>query len=508
MNSVRQIKLGIVLSYITIAINVLAGLIYTPWMIVVIGKNNYGLYVLATSLISMFLLDFGMSAAVTRFISKYNAEGDQQSVNNVVGVVFRLFLIVNAFVLLILVIIFPFLDLIYVKLTPDELSRFKVVYIIAATYSIVSFSFSALNGILISYEKFIELKTCDLLNRLMTVLLIVLALLSDYGLYAVVAVNAITGLITIGLKLIIIKRKTTIKVNFKYKNKTLLKDIFNYSTWSTAISISQRLIFNVTPSILGAMSNSASIAIFGISSILEGFVFTFASAINSMFLPKVSRMVAKENSTENILQLMIKIGRIQLAIIGLIVIGFVSVGKEFIFLWMGEDYLMVYYCTLALILPSLISLPQEIANITIIAVNKVKLQAYVFMGMGAINIVISLIMSYFWGAFGSSCAIGISYFICSIAMNFVYYQALNIDVFRFFEECHLKLSVPLLVALIIATGIQLFFPVAGWYGFIIKVILIVTSYTIIMWGISFNEFERSLLIGAIRIAVKKTSSRQ
>ena len=30
-----------------------------------IGKDNFGLYTLATSLISMFLLDFGLSAAVS-----------------------------------------------------------------------------------------------------------------------------------------------------------------------------------------------------------------------------------------------------------------------------------------------------------------------------------------------------------------------------------------------------------------------------------------------------------
>lgn len=58
-----QIKVGGILSYVSIFINILAGLIYTPWMIQEIGPSQYGLFTLANSLISLFLIDFGLSSA-------------------------------------------------------------------------------------------------------------------------------------------------------------------------------------------------------------------------------------------------------------------------------------------------------------------------------------------------------------------------------------------------------------------------------------------------------------
>ena len=85
INSKRQIKLGALISYAAIAFNMIAGLIYTPWMIGQIGKSNYGLYTLATSLITMFTIDFGLSAAVSRFLSKYNAEKNYELANNFLG---------------------------------------------------------------------------------------------------------------------------------------------------------------------------------------------------------------------------------------------------------------------------------------------------------------------------------------------------------------------------------------------------------------------------------------
>ena len=87
----KQIKIGAIMSYITIAVNIVAGLLYTPWMLEQIGESVYGIYTLATSLISLFVMDFGMSAAVTRFLSRYNADDDKDSINNFLGLVYKLY---------------------------------------------------------------------------------------------------------------------------------------------------------------------------------------------------------------------------------------------------------------------------------------------------------------------------------------------------------------------------------------------------------------------------------
>lgn len=501
-DSTHKIKLGAFISYITISFNILTGLIYTPWMISLIGQNNYGLYTLASSLISLFIIDFGIGAAVAKFICEYNAEGDQQSVNNIMGIVYKLYLIIDAVVFTTLVIVYFFIDNIYTGLTPAELVNFKVIYLIAAIFSIISFPFTTLNGILIAYEEFIYLKVCDLFNKVLTVTFMIIALLFGCGLYTLVVVNAICGLFIIAIKFFIIKTKTSININFNFKSKIILKGILNFSIWSTIVTISEQLIFNITPTILGIVSNSVNIAVFGIANILEGYVFTFANAINGMFLPTVSRMIKKENANENILQLMIRIGRIQLFIIGLIVIGFVSIGKEFILLWMGERYITSYYCTILLILPSIISLSQEIANTTVVALNKVHQKSYIYITSSVINIVLSLMLSQFWGVLGASIAICISYFARYIAMNVIYYRTLNIDVFRFFKECHIKMAIPLLLSLVIGICVNFLILFVGWTGFLIKGSIIFVSYVIIMWFMCFNNFEKYLFLGTFQSIIK------
>ena len=106
--------------------------------------------------------------------------------------------------------------------------KFKVVYIIASVFSIFSFPFISLNGILASYERFIELKMCDLLHKVTSVLLIIIALINGYGLYALVTANAVSGVVTILVKIIIIKWKTPVKVNIKYKSKIMMNEILSF----------------------------------------------------------------------------------------------------------------------------------------------------------------------------------------------------------------------------------------------------------------------------------------
>ena len=200
MNNSKQIKMGAVLSYLSIAVHILAGLIYTPWMIQQIGQSQYGLYTLANSLITLFLVDFGLSSATARYLSKYHAEGDEEKVNNFLGVIYKLYLIIDAVIFTVLLVIFFLIDRIYIKLTPTELEQFKVVYVIASSFAVFNFPFVTQNGIMTAYEKFVPLKLADLIYRLLIVGLTVIALLLGFGLYALVAVHAIAGLVIILFK--------------------------------------------------------------------------------------------------------------------------------------------------------------------------------------------------------------------------------------------------------------------------------------------------------------------
>ncbi|MCR6546205.1 oligosaccharide flippase family protein [Dehalobacterium formicoaceticum] len=509
LNSSKQVKYGVIMSYFTVAFNILAGLIYTPWMVRQIGQADYGLYTLAISFISLFALDFGLGSAVSRFMSMYKAKDDIDGAKRFLGITCKLFLLITFIFFLVLIVIYLQIENVFLGLTLLEISKLKVIFCIAGLYSIIAFSFNPLNGILISNERFLFLKSIDLFHKILIVLLMVIALLNGFGLYALVIVNAFVGLLTIAIKLGYIMKFTDTEVDFSCRDKILLKEIFGFSAWTTVISISQRLILNITPTILGAFAGSVQIAIFSIGMTIEGYTWTIAQALNGLFLPKVTRMTISNKDMIEIENLMIKVGRIQLFVIGLIIVGFASMGKEFMVLWMGNNFSDTYYVALLLIVPCIISLTQEIAYTTLVALNEIKYRAMASLTVAVISIILSVILSKNYGAIGSAIAIFIGNVVGVIViMNFVYYRVLKINIFRFFRECHIKMLIPLLLTYVLGLLMQSQFPVETLWLFMGKAGLLAVIYFLLMWFISFNLYERDLFLGLFKGASNKILNRR
>ena len=69
-----QLKSGVILSYINLVLGCIIPMIYTPIMLRLLGKSEYGLYSIANSVISyLSVLNFGLGSTIIRYISKYRA---------------------------------------------------------------------------------------------------------------------------------------------------------------------------------------------------------------------------------------------------------------------------------------------------------------------------------------------------------------------------------------------------------------------------------------------------
>lgn len=494
----KQIKIGAVISYLSIAVNILAGFIYTPWMIERIGKGDYGLYTLANSLITLLLVDFGLGSAISRYIAKYRAEGRQDKIDNFLGIVYKLYLIIDAVILAALTILFFFIDRIYVNLTPDELEKFKVVYLISASFAVVNFPFVTLNGILNSYEEFIHLKLADVIYRILLIAMTVAALLMGHGLYALVTVHAIAGLIVIAYKLIVLKRRVDLKVNWKYSDHSLCKDIFAFSVWITISTLAQRLVFNITPTILGVVANSGVIAVFGIVTTIEGYAYTFTTAINGMFMPKISRIYAQGNENEEFMPLLMNVGKFQYALNGLIVAGFAVVGKAFINLWMDSTYADAYYGILLVLIPGLFFNSLQIANTAMIVRKKVNLQAWINLGMGIINVVLSLLLSREFGVIGACISIFVAYMIRVMALLIVYKKVLKLDMPALIKNCYVRMSIPVLITVGLGFLMNYFIADNGWIILCGKGIAVVAIYALVILGFGLTRDERKIIFRIIK----------
>ena len=264
----------------------------------------------------------------------------------------------------------------------------------------------------------------------------------------------------------------------KICKKSIYKSIFGFSIWVTVSSLAQRLIFNITPSVLGIVASTAAIAVFGVITTIEGYTYTFTTAINGMFMPKISRIVAKDESRHKLSELLLSVGKFQYALNGLIIVGFATVGSTFINLWVGSDYHMAYYGILLVIIPGLFFNSLQIANTTLVVENKVRLQAIVSVIAGVTNILLSFPLSKKFGVLGACISICIAYMLRSVIINIISYKVLKLDIPNFIKKCYLRMSLPIILSIAAGIALNTLLTKESWLYLILKAIIVVIVYII------------------------------
>lgn len=499
-----QIKKGAIISYIAIFVNLVIGLLYTPWMVKEIGVSDYGLYSLAVSFLSYFIIDFGLGEAIARFLSLAVAKNNNRDVSKIINTSFCIYLIIDLVILLAMSLVYFCINDIFHNFTTGELHRFKVIYLIAGFFSICTFPFMPLNGIMISHERFVFLKLCDLILKISTVFLIIVFLCLGYGLYSLVFINGCVGFIIAIVKYIYVKRRLHVSFEIKQANRSIAGALFRFSMWVFIINIAHRLTINVCPTILGIESTTIQISIFSIAVVLEGHMWNLANALNGLFVPKISSLSLKDSSRTEISSLMIKVGRIQFLIMGLLLSGFFVLGKAFLMLWMGPEFSESYLVAVLVLLPGIISYTQAIADTLLSVVNEIKWRAYLFSSSALIGCIVSCLLSHQLGALGCGIGIFISLLSCKvIGMNIVYDKVLHLNIKEFFKQCHFKLILPLISAVIPFYLLSQFYNLNTWFKLVLFVLLYTIFYAIIMWHFGMNFYEKSIFKSIILSINKK-----
>jgi O-antigen/teichoic acid export membrane protein len=497
-NSRRQVKAGAVVSYVIIIIQILITLLFTPWLSSYLGTSNYGLYTLGSSLAGIFMLDLGLSAATSKFLSEYRAAGDRQKEADFLGVQCKLYFIIDLVIFVVALTLFFFLRFIYQGLTDSELGTFQIIYIIVCGYSILSTPLLSLNGILTANESFLFLKLTTLIQRLLSVGAMCAAILLNLDVIAIMLCYTGSSLLVSLIKILYVKFKCGSSVNLKYRDKGMLKSLFAFSIWIALITIAQRLTASFVPQILGMVHDTKSVAVYGFASQLETYTFQITTVVAGMFMPKIARIMNKDPNDPSLYKLFVKIGKFQMIIIGLIFIGFVSIGRQFVVMLMGGDYEESYLCAVLLIAPSFLSVPKTPMESHCYLTNNIKFEAIITIVDSVVAFAFYFLFGTWFGAIGVAAVYCVSSFLCHLLVDiFVYGKKQGIPILKFFRDCYLPFLVIGMVVLSFGIGLSYLWPIQNWKILICQALIIVFVYALPVWFFYFSKNERKWAIDSL-----------
>lgn len=450
----KQILIGSILSYSLLILDLLVALFLPRWINSVVGQDNYGVYTLTNSLVAMFLIDFGLGTAASRFLSKLVINGEKEKEKELLGIIFKLYFVIDIVLAIIFVVIYFLIEKIYKGLTFEQLKTLKIIFPIVAVYNLINFPFLSLEGSFISHEQFIAYKGLNLLQKILYTALVCVFLYLKLSVIFISLAAVLSGFIILCSKLIFCCLYCNFKPNFKYWDKETAKKVFSFSIWITIGIIATKLISSLMPSVLGIVSDANNIAVYGYAYALECNAFSFTIVVSSMMLPNVTRLLKDQTtSKKEVDELAANVGKLQMFIISLFFVGFITFGKEFLILLMGSAYSNAYYCFLLLFAPNLISGSLAVCESVSQVTNYVK-------HLGIIKIISAICVICFAFLFGKRYgAIGVSISYCFFEI--LCFVLITIIVYKKKQKMNLKYIMKKVFA---PSFFPSFFPVVLFFG--------------------------------------------
>lgn len=503
--AVNQLKAGAVLSYLLLGLNTLIGLLYTPFLLRMLGKSEYGLYSLAVSVIAyLTVLDLGFGNAIVRYTAKFRAEGKKDEQYEMFGMFFLLYLVISVIAFLVAMFLVWNVDAIFdAKMTMEEVSRMRIILLLMAFNLAFTFPMSIWGSIITAYENFVFQKLINITRTLLNPLVMVVLLFWGYKAIALVIVTTTFNVLTLLINYFYCKRKLQVKLYFKRFKWGFLKEVSIYSFWIFLNAIMDRIYWSSGQFILGIYQGTAAIAVYAVAIQLKDMFFMFSTAISSVFLPKITSMITQGVSESEISDLFVKTGRIQYLIMAFILVSFILFGRSFINLWAGHSYVEAYKIALLFFVPVTVPLIQNLGITILMARNQMKFRCVLYVIIAICSLFVAIPLAKIYGGIGCAIATALALILGQIiAMNIYYKRVIHLDILRFWKEIG-KMSVAPLLMAILGYFILCQVEINNMLSLLTSILIFSSVYLIAIWNASMNSFEKNLFMAPLLKFVSK-----
>lgn len=491
----NQLKMGAILSYVNILAGLIVGLGYTPVMIRLLGQSEFGLYSLIGSLVAyLSILDMGLGNTIVRYVSRNRTVGDKFFESKLNGLFLVIYSVIGLITLIVGSILYFNIDNMFgATLSADQIERAKIMMILLIFNIAISFPLGVFTSLMQAYERFIFLRIFNIISVLLKPIIALPFLFMGYGAVTLVVTATIVNIACLLTNVYYCFKYLDIHFSKGHFEKAFLYEISGYAFFIFLNAIMDKIYYGTGQFILGIVSGTIQVAIYAIAMQFMNMYMQFSCAISGVLLPKVTMMVANGVKKIELTNLMIKIGRLQYIVIGYILVMFFLVGKEFIYLWAGKDYLSAYIMIFILMISLFIPLIQNagIAILQAMNLNRYRMTVYVIFAI--VNIFTSIILAKIYGGLGCAISTSVAIFISTgLIMNRYYHKRIGIDIPLFWKNIiHMMPSAFILIVLaeIFQINVSLEY---SWLYFTIKVVIYTLIYMILIYLIGMNDYEKNL----------------
>lgn len=463
-----EIKSGTILNYAAIVVRLTTSFLLTPFVISTLGVEEYGLFILSGSVIAwLALTDLGLGATVSKYVITYRAKGEQEQQAHFLGQSILLFSMIALFTMTAGIICFFHLDALFPKLNTAQRETLDILFLLTLCNMILAIPLRPLCCVPGAYQKFIVpgivSLCCSLLNTGLTVALLFLGYKAIGLTVLAVGMGLLNLLWGLFYTLYILKAR----VRFNRPDWLLFRGMFGFSIWIFLNQIMDMFYWQAGSPILANVCGTAAVSVFSLGISFSNYFMTASTAISGVLAPKLMHMVVLDTSKEDLTNVMIGAGRMQLFLLSIILFGFAFLGQDFLRLWvgksMGDNVTTVWLGAIMVLIPLIIPLTQNTGLAILQALNIHRGRAVILFYSSLLCVTLGYVLSIFLGPIGMFIGTAISLTFGQVIMiNLYYKRKAGLLIGSFFRRTYFPMLLPAILLSVCGCVLRHFWQVDCW----------------------------------------------
>ncbi len=491
MGKARKLVKGGSLRTIALIVNIVAMFFIMPYMINSLGNKVYGLWALIISFTGYyFVLDFGISQSVTRYISKALGANKKEDIPKIVSNSMALFALVGLFSILITIGLLFFIS----GRVPDDLrfDSYALIFFVGLEFAI-SLPLRTYAGLMRAHLDFDWASYIEICKVVLRSLLFVAVIHFSLGLIYLGAVNFFANIGFYIASYIYSKRKyENIGFRFSLIEKRWIKKLSNFSVWVFLTGLGDILRFRIDIIMITIFIGLSDVTAYQIPVKIIDYFMALMIALTGIMMPVFANQHGAKDmrSIKRSFFASTRMSTIFAFLIGGLMIIF---GRSFITNWIGPGFDVSYKVLLILAVPYMFDLSQRMGYSVMQGLNKHYIYAIINGVEGLMNLLLTIILVGKYGLIGVALGTAIPlFFIKGLLQPVLVCRMLKISLLDYIREILgiivvMSGSVVLLYVLISGFGI-LNYVMMITYGVISVLLLIVIIYAVCL-----NSSERKAI---------------
>lgn len=322
-----------------VALNVAIGLLLSPYIARKLGSERYGIWVLVFSLVEyLWFFDLGFNTSVTQFVAKYRARNEPEQINRVISTGLVYFCVVAiAFALATLLIAWRGVQLFKIA-SPTDREDFRVLILIAGLGWALNFPLHFFSSCLDAFQRYDHMTRTWVAQLLIRSVGCALLLYFGFGLKELGVVMVVGQLVGNSLAMLAFRSVfREMHLSSLYVKFDLVKEMWSYGVHSFVANISNLLLNQGAPVMIGHFSGASFVGFYTFPSRLLAYSVEAVTRIGFVTRSNVVEMQAKGDE-KAVYSLGIYLNRYCVTLFLPLVIYLLVFGTELLRRWVNMEF--------------------------------------------------------------------------------------------------------------------------------------------------------------------------